>query len=221
MNEPDLIIVGAGGFGRETAQAALAGAYPGSVLGFLDDARSADDRVVGLPILGPLERIREFPAARLVVTVGRPDQYTTRHQIVRRLDLPDDRFAKVVHPGCSLAADTLIGPGTIILAGVIATAGVVIGKHVAVMPATVLTHECEVADFATLATGVQLAGGVSVGRGAYLGAGTQVRQGLSIGPWAMTGMGAMVLREVPERRLVYGAPAKDQGRSSAAQYDDS
>lgn len=218
MSRAELVIIGAGGFGREAAQAALAGGFDGRLLGFLDD--SAGPEVAGQPVLGPIALAKGLDSARFVITIGRPDRYTSRHAIVRQLALPPDRYTTVIHPGAHLAVDTQVGPGTVVLAGTVATAGVVIGSHVAVMPATVLTHECRVEDFATLAAGVQVAGGVRIGRGAYVGAGTKVREGAAIGPWAMTGMGSLVLNHVAERRLAYGAPAVDRGPSPAAEYDD-
>ncbi len=131
----------------------------------------------GLPVLGSIDRARELADAVFVVATGRPDQYTSRHAIVDRLGLPDERYGRVVHPGASLAGDTVLGCGSVALAGVVATAAVRIGRHVALMPNVVLTHDVEVADFATVASSVALAGGTRVERGAYLGTTTLVRQG--------------------------------------------
>lgn len=214
-----LLIIGTGGFGQEVAQAARDGGFDGEVLGFLDDDPALAGRVVrGLPVLGPSDAVHRFGSASLVVATGRPDNYVSRHAIVARLGLPDDRYATVVHRAAALAGDALIGPGSVVLAGAVATSNVRIGAHVAVMPHVVLTHDTSVADFATLATAVSLSGGASVGEGAYLGAGTLVRQGLSIGPLAMTGMASLILWDVPARRLWFGSPAVDHGASPGAGY---
>jgi sugar O-acyltransferase (sialic acid O-acetyltransferase NeuD family) len=215
-----LLIVGSGGFGRETAQAARDGGFDGQILGFLDDDPAVlGTEVGGLPVLGPIDAAHDHPAAQFVVATGRPDNYTSRPAIVARLGLPMERFARVVHPRASLASDTRLGPGSVVLAGVVATTNVTVGAHVAVMPNVVLTHDVAVGDFATIASGVALAGGTRVDRGAYIGAASQVRQGLTIGEWAMTGMGSLVLSDVPARRLWFGAPARDRGPSSAATYE--
>ncbi len=217
MAEPGLVVIGSGGFGREAARAALDGGHPGPVLGFLDDDPAlAGATVAGLPVLGPVAAIADLQDALVVVATGRPDAYTSRARIVAALSLAPERFATVVHPGASLGRDAIVGPGTVVLAGVVATTGVRVGAHVALMPQVVLTHDVAVSSFATLATAVNLAGGVRIGCGAYLGAGTMVRQGLTVGAWAMTGMGALVLRDVPAERLWYGTPARDQGASPAA-----
>ena len=49
-----------------------------------------------------------------------------------------------------------------LLAHVALTADVLIVTHVAVMPQAVLTHDDTVRDYATIASGVRLGGGVTV-----------------------------------------------------------
>jgi sugar O-acyltransferase (sialic acid O-acetyltransferase NeuD family) len=207
-----LLIVGAGGFGRETAELVRALNQVGErweLLGFLDDAPVlAGTQVDGLSVLGPIDAIQQFSNARLVVTVGHPSNFFSRKRIVTRLGLDPSRFATLIHPQASLPASSHVGTGTVVLAGVVVTTAVSLGSHVVVMPGTVLTHDDVVADYATLGAGVRLAGRVRVGEGAYVGAGALVREDLSIGAWALIGMGAVVLTDVPPGEVWVGVPAR-------------
>jgi sugar O-acyltransferase (sialic acid O-acetyltransferase NeuD family) len=207
----DLFIVGAGGFARETAAAvwALNEVRPVWTLkGFLDDNPDLwGSERVGLPILGSLDLVHETEAA-VVVCIGNPGAYGVREEVVRRLDLPADRYATIVHPAAALAADCLIGPGTVILAQTVLTSAVTVGAHVAIMPQAVLTHDNTVEEFATIASGVRLGGGVRVRRGAYIGAGALVRESVHIGEWSLVGMGSVVLDDVPAGQVWVGNPAR-------------
>jgi sugar O-acyltransferase (sialic acid O-acetyltransferase NeuD family) len=207
-----LIIVGTGGMGRETLDAVrdCNDVRPTwEVVGFVDDdPRLRGQQVGDVPVIGNCEQVRKFPQAKLVVTIGNPSNFTVRRRIVRQLDLSPDRYATIVHPHSSISRSSSVGPGSVILAGVVATNAVVVGAHVVVMPAVVLTHDDVVGDYATLTTGVHLAGGVSIGEGAYLGAGCQVREGRRIGPWSLIGMGAGVLCDVPPGQVWAGLPAR-------------
>ncbi len=49
-------------------------------------------------------------------------------------------------------------------------------------------------------------------RGASIGAGAVILPGVTIGCYAMVGAGAVVTRDVPDHRLVFGNPARDVGR---------
>ena len=216
MTRP-VLIVGAGGFAREAAEAVRAvHDKDGSLelMGFLDDNPALHGHfVAGAPVLGPIDAFVDHPDAAVVVSVGRPDAYSVRRDLVRRLSLPADRYATVVHPTASVGSSCAVGVGSVLLAQVALTADVTVGEHVAVMPGVVLTHDVRVDDFATLGSGVCLGGGVCVGTGAYIASGVCVREGCRIGPWAMVGMSSTVTRDVPKERLWFGSPAHDVRRA--------
>ncbi|MFF4012623.1 NeuD/PglB/VioB family sugar acetyltransferase [Streptomyces sp. NPDC001717] len=214
----DLVIVGAGGFARETAQAvrdvAAADLAWGRrprwrLVGHLDDDPALTGREVdGVPVLGGCEEVHRLGGARVVVCVGSPRDYAVRARLVRRLGLPVNRYATVVHPTAVVSDSSMLGVGTVLLAHVVLTASVRVGSHVAVMPQTVLTHDDVVGDFTTLASGVRLGGGVRLGRGAYVGAGSLVREYGVVGAWSLIGMGSTVLADVPPGEVWAGSPAR-------------
>ena len=206
-----LLVVGAGGLGREVAEAvrALNARRPRwYLLGFLDDAPGlAGTCVGGVPVLGPVDAVHDHPDARVVLTVGSPASLHSRPRLAARLDLDAERYATVVHPAATIASSTIVGPGTVVLAGVVTTADVRVGAHVVLMPQVLLTHDDSVGDHATLAGGVKLAGAVRVDEGAYLGAGATVREYLTVGSYALVGMGAVVTTDVPAGEVWAGCPA--------------
>ncbi|MCX5063191.1 MULTISPECIES: acetyltransferase [unclassified Streptomyces] len=218
MNE--LVIVGAGGFARETAQAAAdAGEY--KLLGHLDDNPALHGTEVdGVPVLGGCGLVHDLPEARVVICVGNPGDYAARARLVRRLALPTDRWATVIHPTASVSATSEVGPGSVLLAHCALTAAVRVGAHVAVMPHVVLTHDDVVEDYATLASGVRLGGGARLEQGAYAGSGALVREGTTIGAWSLVGMGSAVLGDVPPGEVWVGSPARRLRAAPAPALDE-
>lgn len=203
----DLVIVGAGGFARETAAAALAAGW--RVLGFADDDPALHGTVrSGQPVLGDIDGVISRTTAAVVVCVGNPRDYRARKRIVERLGLPEERYATIVHPAAEIGAASVAGPGTVLLAGTVLTADVTVGSHVAIMPQAVLTHDDVVADYATLASGVRLGGGAVIQTGAYLGAGALIREGVTVGAWSLVGMGSIVLQDIPSEQIWAGTPAR-------------
>jgi sugar O-acyltransferase (sialic acid O-acetyltransferase NeuD family) len=202
----DLVIVGAGGFARESAAAATAAGW--RVLGFVDDDPALHGTTrSGLPILGEVSTVTRMPAG-VVVCVGNPRNYTARQRIVQRLGLPVERYATIVHPAAVVGSGCVVGPGSVLLAGTVLTADVTVGSHVAVMPQAVLTHDDRVGDYATVASGVRLGGGAVLEEGAYVGAGALVREGVTVGAWSLIGMGSVVLADVPPGEVWVGGPAR-------------
>jgi sugar O-acyltransferase (sialic acid O-acetyltransferase NeuD family) len=156
----------------------------------------------------------------VVICVGNPRDYAARARLVRRLDLPADRYATVIHPTAAVSATSQAGPGSVLLAHCVLTAAVRVGAHVAVMPHVVLTHDDVVEDFATLASGVRLGGGARLERGAYLGSGALVREGTTVGAWSLIGMGSTVLGDVPPGEVWVGSPARRLREAAAPALDE-
>lgn len=206
-----LLIVGAGGFARETAAAVHAindQKKTLRLLGYLDDNPALHGTVRGgVTILGGSSMVDDFPEAAVVVCVASPRDQLVRARVVQRLGLPSHRYATLVHPSASVGSGCVIGPGSVLLAQTVLTADVTVGAHVAVMPQTVLTHDDVIERYATLASGVRLGGGVRLGEGCYIGAGAMLREGITVGEGALVGMGSTVLRDVPAGEVWIGSPA--------------
>ncbi|MCZ0985330.1 acetyltransferase [Streptomyces diastatochromogenes] len=218
MNE--LVIIGAGGFARETAQAvADAGAF--KLLGHLDDNPALHGTEVdGVPVLGGCDLVHDLPGARVVICVGNPRDYAARARLVRRLGLTEERYATVIHPTAAVSATSEVGPGSVLLAHCVLTAAVRVGAHVAVMPQVVLTHDDVVEDYATIASGVRLGGGARLERGAYVGSGALVREATTVGAWSLIGMGSAVLGDVPPGEVWVGSPARRLRAADAPALDE-
>ena len=221
----DLVIFGSGGFARETAQAvhALNAAGAGwRLLGYLDDDPAKHGLAIdGTIVLGGRDRLDEVPGASVVVCTGRPDNYVSRLRIVGDLGLPPSRYATIIHPAAAVSASSAVGPGSVLLAHVVATAAVTVGAHVAVMPNVTLTHDVVIGDFATIASGVNLGGGARVGRAAYLGAGALIGENRRIGDLSLVGMGAVVTRDVPDGEVWIGIPARRLRAAEVPQLEGS
>jgi sugar O-acyltransferase (sialic acid O-acetyltransferase NeuD family) len=208
----DLVLIGAGGFARETAQTVHALNQNGAawrLLGYLDDDPARHGQVIdGTTVLGGRDQIEQLPNASFVVCTGRPANYVSRMQIVADIGLPPERFATIVHPSAAVSPSSSVGPGSVLLAHVTLTAAVTVGAHVAIMPHVTLTHDDVINDFATIASGSCLGGGVRVNRAAYLGAGALIGENRTIGAFSLVGMGAVVTHDVPAREVWAGVPAR-------------
>lgn len=207
-----LLLVGAGGFARETAELvrAINAVDPTwDLLGYLDDdpALHGHQRA-GLDVLGPIDTVDDFPEAAVAVCLGSPTATSLRRAVVGRLALGDERFATLVHPSVTRPTSVSLGVGTVVHAGSVFTADIEVGRHVEIMPLVVLTHDDVVDDYATFGAGARLAGGVHVGQSAYIGSGALVRENLDVGAGALIGMGSVVTRSVPAGEVWAGVPAR-------------
>ena len=179
------------------------------VAGFLDDREELwSGRVLDAEVLGPFASISDYGDCEFVTGIGSPYNYWRREAIVGGLNIPNGRFATVVHPTASISSSATIGGGAVIHQNVTITSKARLGNNVLVLPNAVISHGNNIGDFTIINAGVCLGGDVSVGRCCYLGARSAVRQEIEIGDNSLLGMGSVVIEDVPKNTVVVGNPAK-------------
>lgn len=206
----DLVIVGAGGFGREIVtvvdcdRATMAGRGI-NLLGFVDDGSPDLARLerIGLPLLGGVDTVQ--PGWSYVIGVG---DSAVRRSLDDRLGERAKSCRPLVHALTSIGRDVDLDEGTVVCAGVSITTNVRIGRHVHLNLAATVGHDCVLGDFVTVSPAVNISGNVTVGDGAYFGTNCSVLPGVTIGPGAVIGAGAMVRQDVPAGVTVVGVPAR-------------
>lgn len=196
-----IVVVGAGGHAKAAIGAAQVAGFVVE-RAFDDDPRKWGKSILGVPIEGPIERVRESSGARALIAVG---DAATRAALVAQLDLP---CATLVHPRAYVHPSASLGPGTIVFAGVVIQPDVTIGAHAIINANATVSYDCVVDDFTHLSPGVDLAGGVHVATGAFLGTGAVVLRGIQIGEWSVVGAGSAVLADLPSHVLAAGTPAR-------------
>ncbi len=201
-----LWVLGAGGHAKSVIDAAQSmGEY--EVVGLLDDAYSEPGLfVMGAPILGRIcpENIQQFAITNAVIAIG--------NNGVRRRVSEDLKgvvsFPTIVHRATYVAPSAVLGIGTVICAGAVIQPEARLGAHVIANTSSSVGHDCQIDDYAHVAPGTNIAGGVVVEQGAFLGIGSRVIPLRRIGAWATVGAGAAVYRDVPAGATVVGVPAE-------------
>jgi sugar O-acyltransferase (sialic acid O-acetyltransferase NeuD family) len=206
-----LVIVGAGGLGREVLvllrQLNEAGAN-WDMRGFYDDQPPTEPTVAGLPYLGTIEALNQVAEPLAVaVAVG---SSASRATVVGRLTSAQLSFPVLVHPGVRLAAyqRLALGAGCLIQQGCILTCDITLGRFVLLNLGCTVGHDAVLEDFCSLMPHVNIGGGAQLGAGTYLGTNATVIQAVRVGAGATVGAGAVVVRDLPAGVTAVGVPAR-------------
>lgn len=226
----ELILIGAGGFGREILMTAIDNPCcgvdwrikgfldnrPGILEGFTDNpadvaygmdysAEKRDRYRRNFPVLGDPLVYEPQPDDVFLCALGDPAQ---RMKYVQPLLARGAQFIRLVHPLASVSAFATIGPGSIIGAYVSLSPDCHVGQHVTVSYGSVIGHDTRIADWAEIGTHSIISGNVDVGTAARVHPGSVITPRMRIGEHAVVGAGSVVFGHVKPHSTVIGNPAR-------------
>jgi sugar O-acyltransferase (sialic acid O-acetyltransferase NeuD family) len=214
-----LVIVGAGGFGREVLRWAC-DAWPshaGLVAGFLsDDPGRLRGHSTELPILESPETYVSRRGDYLLLAIGIPE---ARRAVAEGLRDRGCSFVSLVHPTAIVAPSASIGSGSILCPFSILSDAAAVGEFVLMNYHTSLGHDATAGDFSVLSPYATLGGSASIGPDVFLGLHASVGPGVSCGPRVKISSNSTALSNAPADAFVYGVPGRvgpriDCGRRS-------
>jgi sugar O-acyltransferase (sialic acid O-acetyltransferase NeuD family) len=212
-----ILIVGAGGFGREALRWARH-AWPDQavkIAGFLSaDPNKLSGHAPSLPILGSPADFQPKPTDGLLLAIGIP---RIRRKVAEDLEARGGRFLTLVHPTAIVADGTEIGTGTIICPYAIVSDAVRLGRFVLLNYYSSLGHDALAGDFAVFSPYATIGGEARVEADVFLGLHAAVGPGQTVAADSTVSAGSSVLADVLPDSIVYGVPAKTAPRISLVQ----
>ena len=203
-----LLIVGAGGFGREMYGAALDAVGFGTefdVKGFLDEKADALKGFTGYPpVIGAPSSYAVEPDDVFITALG---NIASRRKCVGMLESRGAKFIAIVHRTATIGPNVTIGEGSFIAPHVSLTADVSIGRHVCVFHSSSVGHDSRLLDFSHVYAQCSVGGSVVVGEGVSIYPGSVVAPRRKIGANAVVGAGSTVFVDVDPGVTVLGNPA--------------
>jgi sugar O-acyltransferase (sialic acid O-acetyltransferase NeuD family) len=209
MNMKSVVIVGAGGFGREVLEIFKDSNKQGkkwNILGFIDSNAELHGKIINnYPVLGGLNWFEEHQDVACVCAVGEPK---SKKKVIDELHKMNVHFCNAIHPSVIASEFIEYGENVIIGAGSILTVNIKIGNHVIINLNCTIGHDSIIEDYCSIMPTVKINGNNHLHEGVYVGTGATFIQQVSVGAWTTIGAGAVVVNNIPEHVLAIGLPAK-------------
>lgn len=204
----ELIIVGAGGMGREILQWVKdinAKEKMWEIKGFIDDNTEALAAYhCEYQVIGAINEWEPQENEVFACAIGHPK---TKQAIVEMLKSRGAEFTSVVHPLAYIGDENVIGEGLVAYPRACITTNVRIGNFVALLSSSV-GHDAVIGDYSTISAYTDITGGCCLGERVFTGTHVSVIPGRIIGSDAYLCAGSVIMSDVKPGVKMLGNPAK-------------
>lgn len=198
-------IYGSGGAGREAKEIAEQQKLWSEIV-FIDDTVEA----------GVFKGIKRVPFesfcqnckpdhAEVIIAQGEPSSKIILYHKVKEQGY---QLANVIHPTAEISVSAQIGSGLIIKRGAVISADAVVEDNVCMEYYALLGHDSIIRAHCQISSLAAIGGHSEIGRGTYIAQSVPVKDNIKIGANSIVGMGAVVLRDIPENVIAMGNPAR-------------
>ena len=201
-------IIGAGELGQQIANLAIQDGHYSNVFFFDDFADTSE--VKGIKVLGKVKDLQvafnQNKIQEIVIGVGY--KHITKRKELHDLWSNSIPFGKIIHSSCIIDKSATIKAGSILYPNTVIDKNVVVEENVLLNLSCTIARDAIVGKHSFLAPSVTIAGFTHVGECCFLGVSTTVIDNIEIGKNISTGAGCVVTRNISEKGLYFGCPAK-------------
>ena len=206
-----LVIIGAGGMGREVYHLATECNGFGTeyeIKGFLDDNPRALDGFE-FPYPPILASINDYILDKDDVFTCSIGDVRTKVKIIEYIESKGGKFFSLIHPDVHINKTTKIGEGLLVFHNVHVGCDAKIGNHVMLQSYAAIGHDVRIGDYCRIDPKASIVGGVIVGDRVTLHTMCVLNHKVVVGDDAIIGALSFVIRKVKPGITVFGIPAKE------------
>ncbi len=205
MKEKKLIIVGAGGFGLETAQWARDAIQNSSSeyndISFLEDdenqIKTSDHNIT---FKGSIKDYIPQTNDLFVIAVANS---IAREKIAKILTLKGATFGNVIHPSSIITETSQIGFGIVTSPWSIISSNAILGNHIQLNIMTSIGHHTNIGSYSTFSSHVDITANCIIGERVFFGSGARSIPGCKVADDSIIGAGAIVQRSINKKTTLF------------------
>jgi len=204
----NIVIVGAGGFGREVYLWAKDSFSQDQykIKGFLDDnSKALDGYNVEIGVVGSIDKYEIKEKDRFIIGIG---TLAIKKQIVEKLMVRGAKFINLIHPTAVIADTAVIGRGNVIAPFVLISNCAKLNDFVVLNVYSSCGHDTRIGKYCTLSPYSAATGFVILEDEVFLGTHATIIPGKKVGYKSKVSANSVVMRDVPANKMVFGVPGK-------------
>lgn len=186
------------------------GDFEWEVAGFVNDFEESG-QINGYPVLSGTDDFdkllnnSEYYFMYAIHMIGRN---VKSEEVFKGLNIPDDRFATIIHKTAFIANNAIIEPGVMVMSNCYVGPMARIGKCSLMMANSLIGHNTTVGRLCHFSVGSITSAYVTIGNVSDVTLGARVLEKRSLGDYAVAGAHSLVTRDIPDYEIHVGSPAK-------------
>lgn len=205
----NLIIIGAGGCGREVLQWAKdinKSEKRWNIKGFIDDDLNAlEGKICDISVLSKINEYCIGSDDEFVCCIGSSN---VRKIIVEKMKSKGAVFTTVIHPNALISDSCRLGEGVIVYPFALISDNAVIGDNCIINMYSSVAHDSVLGEYCTISAHCDITGMCRMGNRVFMGTSSHVVPGSKIGDDVYICAGSTVMTKVRSNVKVLGNPAK-------------
>lgn len=178
------------------------------VVGFVNDF---EKEVCGYPVLGGTDDVKhllkneDFFFMWGIHMIGRN---VLTERLFRKVNIPIDRFATIVHNTAFVSDSAVLEPGVFIMSNCYVGPQAHIGLCSLMMANSIIGHNTTVGSLCHFSVGSITSSYVTIGLCSDVTLGAKVIEKRKVGDFAVAGANSLVTKDIPDYEIHIGSPAK-------------
>lgn len=205
----NLIIIAAGGCGREVLQWAKdinEKENRWNIKGFLDDNLDAlDGKICDISVLDTVDNYEVQNEDEFICAIGNSK---VRKLVVEKIKSKGGKFTTIIHPNAVITDSCNIGEGSIVYPFALISDNVKIGEQCIINMHSSVGHDSILDDYCTISAHCDITGMCTIGKMIFMGTTSNMVPGTKVGDEAYICAGSTVMTRVRPGLKMMGNPAK-------------
>jgi sugar O-acyltransferase (sialic acid O-acetyltransferase NeuD family) len=205
----NLLIIGAGGCGREVLQWAKdinKVSSKWNIKGFLDDNENALDGLrCDVTVVGSTDSYVPQKDDEFVCCIGNS---AVRKMVIDKMEAKGAVFVNIVHPTSIVAESALLGKAVILYPYSIISDNAEIGDGCIINMHSTVAHDSHLGEYCTISAHCDVTGMCRLGERVFMGSGARTVPSAKVGNDVFICAGSTVMSKVKDGLKVIGVPAK-------------
>lgn len=206
-----IIIVGIGGHAKVIIDILLKLNY--NLFGYIDSSDKGTIRDINY--LGNddyfIKNYMKYSTRNLVIGISYPNHdilSPIRKKIIYTYEKQGFHFPSIVSPDAIINSKIEFGRGVVVMDGAVINSNVKIGDFCVINTNSTIEHDCVLGYNVQVGSGAILCGNAKVEHDSFIGAGAIIRDEIIIGEDVLVGAGSVVIKDISEKGVYVGNPAR-------------